>query len=145
MTGKAWMKTALMATSAGLALALGTVSAEARVTKIVIEKKTSPAFDGASFGSAGQYEILVGKAYGELDPNDPHNAIIQDINLAPKNAKGNVEYMATFQIVKPIDMSKASHLMWHDVPNRGGRLTIVPAERNFGDVGLSSGWLPRRS
>src|SRR6516164_2170696 len=126
MTGKAWMKTALMATSAGLALALGTVSAEARVTKIVIEKKTSPAFDGASFGSAGQYEILVGKAYGELDPNDPHNAIIQDINLAPKNAKGNVEYMATFQIVKPIDMSKASHLMWHDVPNRGGRLTIVP-------------------
>ena len=140
MTGKAWMKTALMATSAGLALALGTVSAEARVTKIVIEKKTSPAFDGASFGSAGQYEILVGRAYGELDPNDPHNAIIQDINLAPKNAKGNVEYMATFQIVKPIDMSKASHLMWHDVPNRGGRLTIVPAERNFGDVGLSSGW-----
>ena len=51
-----------------------------------------------------------------------------------------VEYMATFQLVKPIDMSKASHLMWHDVPNRAGRLTIVPAERNLGDVGLSSGW-----
>ena len=30
--------------------------------------------------------------------------------------------------------------MWHDVPNRGGRLTIVPAERATGDIGLSSGW-----
>jgi hypothetical protein len=140
MIGKSLMRTALMATSAGLALSLATMPADARVTKIVIEKKTSPAFDGASYGTAGQYEILVGKAYGELDPKDPHNAIIQDINLAPKNAKGNVEYMATFQITKPIDMSKASHLMWHDVPNRGGRLTIIPAERNFGDVGLSSGW-----
>src|ERR1044071_2741169 len=140
MTGSQWMRTALMATSAGLAFALATAPAEARVTKIVIEKKTSPAFDGASFGTAGQYEILVGKAYGELDPKDPHNTIITDIGLAPKNAKGNVEYVATFQITKPIDMSKASHLMWHDVPNRGGRITIPVAERNLGDVGLSSGW-----
>jgi len=37
-------------------------------------------------------------------------------------------------------MSQASGLMWHDVPNRGGRITIVVPERNFGDVGLSSGW-----
>jgi hypothetical protein len=51
-----------------------------------------------------------------------------------------VEYTATFQLVKPIDMTKSSHLMWHDVPNRGGRLTIVPAERATGDIGLSSGW-----
>ena len=40
----------------------------------------------------------------------------------------------------PTDPSKLSGLMWHDVPNRGGRVTIVPAERNVGDVGLSSGW-----
>jgi len=40
----------------------------------------------------------------------------------------------------PSDPSKLSSLMWHDVPNRGGRVTIVPAERNVGDVGLSSGW-----
>src|SRR5215470_9496748 len=126
-------------TAVGFILA-ATATAQARVTRIAIEKKVSPAFDGASFGAAGQYETLAGKAFGELDPNDPHSAIIQDIKLAPRNARGMVEYTATFQIVKPIDMSKASHLMWHDVPNRGGRLTIVPAERNMGDVGLSSGW-----
>jgi hypothetical protein len=114
--------------------------AHAKVTKIVIEKKTSPAFDGASYGSAGQYETLVGKAYGELDPKDPHNTIITDIQNAPKNARGMVEYTATFQVTKPIDMTKSSHLMWHDVPNRSGRITIPAPERNMGDIGLSSGW-----
>ena len=130
--------------AAGLAaasmLAAMAVTADARVTKIVIDTKVSPAFDGASFGGAGQYETLAGRAFGELDPNDPHNAIIQDIKLAPRNARGMVEYMASFQLVKPIDMSKSSRLMWHDVPNRAGRLTIVPLERIAGDIGLSSGW-----
>jgi hypothetical protein len=114
--------------------------AQARVARIVIDSRVSPAFDGASFGTGGQYETLAGRAFGELDPNDPHNAIIQDIKLAPRNARGMVEYTASFQIVKPIDMTRASRLMWHDVPNRAGRLTIVPAERSTGDIGLSSGW-----
>ena len=112
----------------------------AEVKKIVIEKKVSPAFDGRTFGSAGQYETLAGRAFGELDPNDRRNAVITDIKLAPRNARGMVEYISTFFLVKPVDMSRASHLMWHDVPNRGGRITIAPAEREVGDVGLSSGW-----
>ena len=128
----------------GLAAAAGLLlcapPTHARVSRIIVDTKTSPAFGGQSYGAAGQYETLAGRAFGELDPSDPHNAIIQDIQLAPRNAHGNVEYMATFFIVKPIDMSKSSHLMWHDVPNRGGRLTIVEASRIDGDVGLSSGW-----
>jgi hypothetical protein len=115
-------------------------SVDARVKKIVVEKKVSPAFDGASFGPAGPYETLAGRAFGELDPKDPRNALITDIALAPKNAAGMVEYVASFYLVKPIDMSKASHLMWQDAPNRGGRITIGVPERNFGDIGLSSGW-----
>src|SRR5712691_4004536 len=126
-------------TAVGLILA-ATATAQAPVTRIAIEKKVSPAFDGASFGNAGQYETLAGRSFGELDPNDPRNAIIQDIKLAPRNARGMVEYTASFQVAKPIDMSKSSRLMWHDVPNRAGRLTIVPTERELGDIGLSSGW-----
>src|SRR6266850_322271 len=114
--------------------------ADARVRKIVIEKKVSPAFDGASFGPAGPYETLAGRAFGELDPKDPRNALITDIKLAPKNARGMVEYTASFYLVKPIDMSKSSRLMWQDAPNRGGRITVGVNERNFGDIGLSSGW-----
>lgn len=119
---------------------LATLPASAKVVRFVIDTKTSPAFAGATFGTAGQYETLAGRAFGELDPKDPLNAIIQDISLAPKNANGKVAYTATFLIVKPIVMSKASGLLWHDVPNRGGRLTIVDAEKAFGDVGISSGW-----
>lgn len=129
----------IAAVVAALLLAWG-LPAQARVKKIVVDKKVSPAFDAASFGTTGQYETIAGRAFGELDPKDPHNTVITDIGLAPKNANGKVEYMATFFLVKPIDMSKSSHLMWEDVPNRGGRVTIVAAERNYGDIGLSAGW-----
>src|SRR5258708_34425881 len=78
---------------------------QARVTKIAIDKKISPAFDGASFGAVGQYQTLAGRAFGELDPNDPHNAIIQDIKLAPRNARGTVEYTATFHLGAPVDLA----------------------------------------
>src|SRR5260370_33021217 len=104
--------------------------AGAHIKKIVIDKKVSPAFNGASFGSAGQYETLAGRAFGELDPSDPHNTIITDIKLAPRNANGKVDYVASFYIVKPIDMSKSSHLMWQEVPKRDGRVTINPCQPN---------------
>src|SRR5438477_10176137 len=120
------------------ALLAWTPPTQARVTRIIVDMKVSPAFGGASFGTAGQYETIAGRVFGELDPNDPHNTIINDIALAPKNAKGMVEYTATFFLVKPIDLSKSSHLMWQDVPNRGGRVTIPVASRNDGDIGLSS-------
>jgi hypothetical protein len=126
--------------SIGLMLLVWASSAHAEVKRIVIDRKVSPAFDGKSFGASGQYETLAGRAFGELDPNDPHNRVITDIQLAQRNANGKVEYVATFFLVKPIDMTKSSHLMWHDVPNRGGRITIAEAERILGDVGLSSGW-----
>ncbi len=135
------------------ALVAWTSAADAKVTRIVIDAKTSPAFCAVppgsppgtppvcpSFGEAGQYETLTGRAWGELDPHDPLNTLITDIAVAPRNKDGNVEYIASFFIVKPIDMSKASGMMWHDVPNRGGRITITADLRNVGDVGLSSGW-----
>ena len=139
------MKSRLCLCAATVAAMCAPLVSQGRVTKIVIDQKVSPAFpikEGGfpTYGAAGQYETLAGKAYGELDPRDPRNAIIQDIQLAPKNANGKVEYIASFFLVKPIDMSKASGLIWHDVPNRGRRVVIPAAERIMGDVGLSSGW-----
>ena len=115
----------------------------ARVTRIVIDQTSSPAFCKgqacASFGDAGQYEQIAGRAYGELDPADPRNRLIQDIELA-RDPDGKVRYVATFVLTKPIDMSKASGLMWHDVPNRGRPVLLDTTERAFGDVGLASAW-----
>src|SRR6266849_5897020 len=95
----------------------GNVSA--RVVRIAIEKKESPAYKGQAFGKAGQYEILLGHFFGEIDPNDPVNLVINDIRLAPRNARGLVEYAATFEIAKPIDMAKASGVLLYTVVNRG--------------------------
>jgi len=108
-------------------------AAHARVTRIIVDK-TEPLT-----GQNIPYERLTGRAFGELDPSDPLNTLITDIDLAPR-VNGKVGYVASFFIVKPVDMSRASGLMWHDVPNRGGRITITPDLRNLSDVGLSSGW-----
>ena len=83
----------LALSAAGLLIA---APAEARVTKIQITEKQSPTFGGYVFKDVGAYEKIVGKAYGELDPKDPKNAVIVDIQLAPKNANGKVEYAVRF-------------------------------------------------
>ena len=59
---------------------------DARLVKFEVTSKESPTFGGYSFAGVGQYEKLVGMAYGELNPNDPRNAVIVDIKLAPRNA-----------------------------------------------------------
>ncbi len=114
--------------------------AHARVTKVAIDqsKSESPANGGQPFGTVGPYERIRGLLYGELDPRDRRNAIIQDIQLAPRNAKGMVEYEATFTLLKPIDMAKSSGVMLYEVVNRGA--SIVPKSFESGDIFLSSGW-----
>jgi hypothetical protein len=96
-------------------------AADARLTKFEVTSKQSPTFGGYSFAGVGQYEKLVGMAYGELDPNDPKNAVIVDIELAPRNANGKVEYSHTFYILKPIDLSKGAHKILYEPPNRGSK------------------------
>jgi hypothetical protein len=117
---------------------------DARVVRIVVEQRESPAFHGQSFGAAGQYETLSGRFYGELDPKDPHNSIITDIQFAPRNARGMVEYSATFALSKPIDLSKSSGVLFYTVPNRGGG---SPTGSEEGHISFVSGWqgdlLPR--
>lgn len=132
--GVAW---ALAGAAASTAI-VTTPALEARVVKLTITNKVSPAYNGQSFGAAGQYETLTGTIQGEVDPNDRRNALIQDIQLAPRNARGMVEYTATFFLNKPVDMSKSSGILFQQVPNRGGRIDI--GGRETGDVGLSSGW-----
>jgi hypothetical protein len=80
---------------------------------------------GAAFGTVGTYEQVTGTIKGELDPKDSKNAIIQDLALAPVNARGMVEYTADFTMLKPKDMSKANGVLRYDAPNRGNILTMV--------------------
>ena len=104
--------------------AAGTLTApgaQARITKIEVTAAESPTFGGYSWPEVGQYEKIAGKAYGALDPGNPQNAVITDIALAPRNAKGLVEYSFDFYILRPIDLSKGAHKVMYEPPNRGGK------------------------
>ena len=68
---------------------------EARITRVQVTLTESPTFGGYAWPGVGQVEKIVGKAFGEVDPADPKNALIADIGLAPRNARGNVEYRST--------------------------------------------------
>src|SRR5262249_52587171 len=96
----------------------------ARITRLEITRVESPAFGGASFGAAGQYEKLAGKAYGEVDPADPRNAVIADIGLAPRNAAGKVEYSMDVYLLKPIEHGKGNGRLFLELNNRGANLSF---------------------
>ena len=94
--------------------------AQARITKIQI-LNSGIAFGGHSFANVGQYQFFTGIATGEVDPQDPQNALITDIQLAPKNAQGHVVYSHNFYILQPVDPSKGNHKMMYEPPNRGSK------------------------
>ncbi|MCP4687675.1 MAG: hypothetical protein GY859_06475 [Desulfobacterales bacterium] len=108
----------------GLLVLGAPVSTEARITRVEFTTVESPAFEGASFGKVGQYDKLVGKAYGEVDPNNPLNSIIQDIGLAPRNERGMVEYSMDVYILKPSDMLRGNNTLFYEVVNRGQKIAM---------------------
>ena len=101
-------------------IALATGSAEARITRIEITK-SEPAFAGQSFGAVGAYDRLTGRAYGEVDPHSLANEMIQDIALAPRNARGMVEYVTDIDILRPADRSKGNGVLFFNIINRGNK------------------------
>ena len=113
-------------------------AAHADVVKLVVEKREAFANQGRP------YEKLTGRFYGELDARHPLNAIITDLDHAPLNARRQVEYSATFTILKPVDMAGATGVLFYQVPNRG-RAGIEGGGyfadfRARGDVLVASGW-----
>ena len=133
LTSPRFRRTSLIGALASAVLMASAPMTDARVTRIVVDQTT--AISGQPL-----YQQLTGRAFGELDPADPHNALITDIGIAPRNQNGKVEYIASFRIRKPIDMSLASGLMWHDVPNRGGDVGFSADLFAARDTQLLSGW-----
>jgi Alpha/beta hydrolase domain len=106
----------LLATS----MLAATTVAQARTTQIQILSRGT-AFGGHSFAGIGQYEFITGIATGEVNPADSQNAIITDIELAPRNTRGNVVYQHNFYILQPLDFNKGNRKMMYEPPNRGGK------------------------
>jgi hypothetical protein len=100
------------------------LAAHARITRIQITQTESPTFGGTSFGDVGQYEKLIGRAFGEVDPKDSRNKVITDIELAPRNSRGMVEYDTGIVILRPLDPAKGNHRLFYELTNRGVILSL---------------------
>src|SRR5436190_2670896 len=125
-------------TFASVAAGLLASAASAEVVRRTVEERQPLA------NAKQPYEKLTGRFTAELDPKLPQNAVIADIDLAPRNARGMVEYSATFTVLKPADMSKATGVLVYQVPNRG-RANIEGGNyfadfRAAGHVLVASGW-----
>lgn len=115
----------------------------AEVTKVILTSRGIVA-EGQAFGATGRYERLDGHIEFALDPADPHNRGIADLQYAPRAADGRVHFTSSLVVVRPADPSKANGVLFFDLANRGvmtminrfnrGRTTPdVLAAENFGD------------
>ena len=119
MHGRLLVRTANV--SLMLVLGLCASLAEARVARFVVEQRRVFA-EGKEFLTVGPYERLDGTVYMEVDPEDPLNAVIVNLDLAPRNARGVVEFSTKFYILKPVDMSRGNGKILYGVNNRGNKL-----------------------
>jgi Alpha/beta hydrolase domain len=87
--------------------------------------RMEPFAEGKAFGSAGSYLRIAGTAYGELDPHHPLNRVIINLDKAPRNARGLVEYETDFDIMRPADAERGNRKILYEVVNRG-RKNLLP-------------------
>jgi len=110
-------------------------AARADVTRVDIAKR-------ADIGQSG-YEKVSGTVHFAVDPRHPRNAVIVDLDKAPRNAAGLVEFSADFYIIRPKNPERSNGSVLVEVSNRGGRAAIrqfnrggpSPDPEDDGDLG----------
>ena len=117
-----------------LVVALAPALVRAEVTRVEITSRED-VLAGKPFGAVGPYEKLRGKVYFAVDPKNPHDKIIADLDLAPKNSQGKVEWSADVFIIKPKDSSKGNGVLFFDVVNRGNIQLLGSFNRGTGAAG----------
>ena len=117
-------------------------TAHARLVRLQIDQREIIA-QGQSFGNAGPYERLTGTAYFEVDPKDAHNAVVFDLDHAPTNARGMVEFSADMAILKPVDAARSSHTLFFEVNNRGRKISFGRMHDTASDANMNAPSTPR--
>jgi hypothetical protein len=101
-------------------LLLCSTPASAELVRIEV-KSRADVLAGQAFGAAGPYEKLAGVLHFAVDPRNSANRIIADLDKAPKNARGLVEFSSDFYLIKPKDPSRGNGTLLYEVSNRGGK------------------------
>ena len=102
------------------------------IVEITIDM-VEPLADGQRFGTAGSYLRIRGVAKGELDPAAPENKAIVDLDKAPRNAHGNIDYETDFFILCPAQPQPGGVLVY-DVTNRGRKVILGRLDEAAGDA-----------
>lgn len=129
-----------------LMLAISTLGLAANVRAEVVAfeiLKREPYLGGKAFGDVGPYEQITAIARFAIDPNDARNRPIIDLDLAPKNANGKVEFSSDVLILTPKDPARGNGAIFYDVNNRGNKVALGMFNRAPGNAG-DDGFLMRR-
>ncbi len=121
------------------------------VTNVSIEITTHQLFaNGHKFGDTGAYERLDGWAKFQLDPKFPQNETIVDIDKAPTNSFGLVEFAAEVCILRPVNPDRNNGRLFFDYGNRGNKRALqyfndaVPSNSPISLDHAGNGFLFRR-
>ena len=118
------------------------------ITELAITNRTSFA-SGESFGDVGAYELLEGTAHYAVDPTHARNQGITDLDLAPRNSAGRVEFSSDFALLQPVNVDRGNRRILFDVVNRGRKTALtmnsVPmATDHTAPLQAGNGYLMRR-
>src|SRR5262245_42040331 len=102
--------------------------AAAEVTRVEITSRRD-VLGGRSFGSTGPYELIVGKIHFAVSPRTPRNAMVVDIDKAPRNGAGLVELSADLSILRPKEQGRGNNVALVDIVNRGRRTVLTSFNR----------------
>lgn len=110
--------------------------ATAEVARVDVSRRED-VLSGRIYGDVGAYEWIQGRAHFTLDPLDKRNGDIVDLDRAPRNAQGRVEFSADVAIMRPKIAERASGVVVFDVVNRGRRAVLEYLNR--GERGAAIG------
>src|SRR5437763_363620 len=101
-----------------LFLLTASLAASAAVERVHVLERTD-LMNGTAFGSAGPYEQIIAEAHFAVNPKLDANRIVTDLELAPKNEDGLVEFSADVVVVRPRDPARGNGTALFEIPNRG--------------------------
>jgi len=123
-----------------LAVCAIAVPIQGQVTSARMDVVPAPTLEGIQFGSAGAFERLRGTFHGSVSPSDPRNAVISLLELAPRNAEGNVEYTVDVELLRPTDLLRWNGSLLLNVPRGGIVEAPDPALLELGFAVVSVAW-----
>ena len=107
---------------------LAAAMAHAAVVRLDI-KERSDILDGKTFGNVGAYERIVGRAHFVVNPRLPANQAIVDIDKAPRNRDGMVEFSSDIFLLRPKNPKKGNGTVLYEVSNRGNKSMLTHFNR----------------